>query len=400
MRAQIEEAIAKALNATMPEEMAREQRKFAKAPERQLAWKLYGEGMSQREIAQRCDHQQAWVSKLLDEKRRSGLIATAAAAELKRHSEAARGRAGAAIAWLDADAKAEEKRRVATLRRSTARGQLADALTGEPGLLHAIAAHTDTLWTFVAMPCVCKALQAAMGSKMEWMPIVVDMVYANAAGAQVHAKQLAKREVYCLAHIFLRHCDYPHYNAMLELGPERFKHAATVMHDAADHMTVLLTLAREALHRTLHLGKQLHRQVDLMTTSSILQSNAEDAKEAHELTKTTNLLTGELFKAQSNVITSIDTLCTLIGSAGPSVLMKHTLPSGRYYSKRGRNRLVDALKALYTGMTEATEHRMDPDHWRYQVWLDESVIDSKRDEVESHSSGSNSESDDDWGLTS
>ena len=86
MRAQIEEAIAKALNATMPEEMAREQRKFAKAPERQLAWKLYGEGMSQREIAQRCDHQQAWVSKLLDEKRRSGLIATAAAAELKRHS--------------------------------------------------------------------------------------------------------------------------------------------------------------------------------------------------------------------------------------------------------------------------------------------------------------------------
>ncbi len=86
MRVQIEAAIVKALDATMPGEMVREQRKFAKAPERRLAWKLYGEGMSQREIAQRCDHQQAWVSKLLDEKRRSGLIATAAAAELKCHS--------------------------------------------------------------------------------------------------------------------------------------------------------------------------------------------------------------------------------------------------------------------------------------------------------------------------
>ena len=86
MRAQIEDAIAKALNATMPEEMAREQRKFAKAPERRLAWQLYGEGLSQREIAQRCNHQQAWVSKLLDEKRRSGLISIAAAAELRHHS--------------------------------------------------------------------------------------------------------------------------------------------------------------------------------------------------------------------------------------------------------------------------------------------------------------------------
>ena len=86
MRKQIEVAIAKALDATMPREMAKEQLKFAKAPERRLAWQLYGEGLSQRDIAQRCDHQQAWVSKLLDEKRRSGLISTAAAAELKHHS--------------------------------------------------------------------------------------------------------------------------------------------------------------------------------------------------------------------------------------------------------------------------------------------------------------------------
>ena len=85
MRLQIEAAIAKALDVMMPGEMAREQRKFSKAPERRLAWKLYGEGLSQREIAQRCDHKQAWVSKLLDEKRRSGQIATAAATELKHH---------------------------------------------------------------------------------------------------------------------------------------------------------------------------------------------------------------------------------------------------------------------------------------------------------------------------
>ena len=40
--------------------------------------------MSQRDIGPRCNHQQAWVSKLLDEKRRSAAIATAAAMELKR----------------------------------------------------------------------------------------------------------------------------------------------------------------------------------------------------------------------------------------------------------------------------------------------------------------------------
>ena len=48
-----------------------------------MAWQLYGEGMSQRDIGPRCNHQQAWVSKLLDEKRRSSAIATAAALELK-----------------------------------------------------------------------------------------------------------------------------------------------------------------------------------------------------------------------------------------------------------------------------------------------------------------------------
>ena len=38
----------------------------------------------QREIGPACDHKQAWASKLLEEKRRSTAIATAAALELKR----------------------------------------------------------------------------------------------------------------------------------------------------------------------------------------------------------------------------------------------------------------------------------------------------------------------------
>ena len=81
---QITAALQRAMDRLLPAELAKEQQRFVKAPEKQLAWQLYGQGLSQREIAARCDHQQAWVSKLLDEKRRSGQIATAAAAELVR----------------------------------------------------------------------------------------------------------------------------------------------------------------------------------------------------------------------------------------------------------------------------------------------------------------------------
>ena len=84
LRQRIDAALHRAIVAFMPAEMAKETKKFSKAPERRLAWQLYGEGMSQREIGPRCDHQQAWVSKLLDEKRRSTAIATAAAVELKQ----------------------------------------------------------------------------------------------------------------------------------------------------------------------------------------------------------------------------------------------------------------------------------------------------------------------------
>ncbi|KZR67271.1 hypothetical protein [Prochlorococcus marinus] len=60
--------------------------RWGKDPSRQLAWQLFAQGLGQREIAERCDHKQAWVSKLLKEKQLSESIAQAAAVELVRHS--------------------------------------------------------------------------------------------------------------------------------------------------------------------------------------------------------------------------------------------------------------------------------------------------------------------------
>ena len=57
---------------------------WSKKQERRRAWQLYGEGLGQREIAERCDHKQAWVSKLLNEHSLATTIATAAAVELRR----------------------------------------------------------------------------------------------------------------------------------------------------------------------------------------------------------------------------------------------------------------------------------------------------------------------------
>ena len=61
--------------------------KWEKDPNRELAWQLYGEGLGQREIATRCDHKQAWVSKLLLEKTLSENIAQEAAVDLVKRSE-------------------------------------------------------------------------------------------------------------------------------------------------------------------------------------------------------------------------------------------------------------------------------------------------------------------------
>ena len=61
--------------------------KWDKDPSRKLAWDLYAQGLSQRDIACRCEHKQAWVSKLLSEKTLSENIAQEAAVELIRRPE-------------------------------------------------------------------------------------------------------------------------------------------------------------------------------------------------------------------------------------------------------------------------------------------------------------------------
>ena len=57
---------------------------WAKDKSRELCWQLYGDGLSQREIASRCEHKQAWVSKMIPEKKISESIAQETAIVLLR----------------------------------------------------------------------------------------------------------------------------------------------------------------------------------------------------------------------------------------------------------------------------------------------------------------------------
>ena len=61
--------------------------KWEKDSSRKLAWELYARGLSQRDIANQCEHKQAWVSKLLAEKSLSENISQEAAMELIRRPE-------------------------------------------------------------------------------------------------------------------------------------------------------------------------------------------------------------------------------------------------------------------------------------------------------------------------
>ncbi len=61
--------------------------RWSKDPSRELAWQLYGQGLSQRDIATSCNHKQGWVSKLLLEKTLSEQIAQEAAIDLIKRSE-------------------------------------------------------------------------------------------------------------------------------------------------------------------------------------------------------------------------------------------------------------------------------------------------------------------------
>ena len=56
---------------------------WLKDKDRKLAWELYSEGYSQRDIAKRCNHKQGWVSKLLKEKILAEKISLKTALKLK-----------------------------------------------------------------------------------------------------------------------------------------------------------------------------------------------------------------------------------------------------------------------------------------------------------------------------
>ena len=52
-----------------------------------MAWKLYSKGLSQRDIAPKCGHQQPWVSRLFKENSFSEAIAQEVACDLVRYPE-------------------------------------------------------------------------------------------------------------------------------------------------------------------------------------------------------------------------------------------------------------------------------------------------------------------------
>ena len=61
--------------------------KWKENDDKRLAWELYSDGLSQREIAKRCNHKQGWVSKLIKEKLILERISLLAAIELKEYVE-------------------------------------------------------------------------------------------------------------------------------------------------------------------------------------------------------------------------------------------------------------------------------------------------------------------------
>jgi hypothetical protein len=81
----VNDALLRSIDAPVRAALMKDQPRWQRDRDRRLAWQLYGEGLGQREIAERCGHQQGWVSKLLQEKTLATVIATATAVELRRH---------------------------------------------------------------------------------------------------------------------------------------------------------------------------------------------------------------------------------------------------------------------------------------------------------------------------
>ena len=83
----IQNSVRKASLKILRDVLKSEKIKWKENDNKRLAWELYSDGLSQREIAKRCNHKQGWVSKLIKEKIILERISLLAATELKEYVE-------------------------------------------------------------------------------------------------------------------------------------------------------------------------------------------------------------------------------------------------------------------------------------------------------------------------
>ena len=81
------ETIKKSSNKVIRNVIQEDKKKWNKDKERKKCWLLYSEGMSQREIAKKCNHKQGWVSKLIRENFLGELIANDVLIALKNKKD-------------------------------------------------------------------------------------------------------------------------------------------------------------------------------------------------------------------------------------------------------------------------------------------------------------------------
>ena len=81
------ETIKKSSYLVIREILKADKKKWNKDKERKKCWILYSKGMSQREIAKKCNHKQAWVSKLIRENFLGELIANDVLVSIKNKKE-------------------------------------------------------------------------------------------------------------------------------------------------------------------------------------------------------------------------------------------------------------------------------------------------------------------------
>ncbi len=81
------ETIKKSSNKVIRNVIKEDKKKWNKDKERKKCWILYSKGMSQREIAEKCNHKQGWVSKLIRENFIGELIANEVLIAIKNKKE-------------------------------------------------------------------------------------------------------------------------------------------------------------------------------------------------------------------------------------------------------------------------------------------------------------------------